>query len=330
VARGPTGPRDFDFQEIPWDAIKRWAPVVVIVVVVLLLGKEMVYKLDAHENAVVLRFGKVLKTAGPGLHFKLPYIDQAIPVNMAERPVEIGFRTIKAGVVSQFEASSRRHRAQSLILTGDLNCADVQWTVQYQVVDPIDYLFRVENVEGTIGDISLMVMRALVGDMTLHEVITTGRGELQQKARTEVQKRLDDLNCGVAIRQMQITHAKPPEKVKQAFEAVNVARQGYDQAINEAEKRRNEIIPGATAQKTVLIREAEGYQAQVTKRAKGESEALLTRFEAYKLAPKATRQRLYIEAMEQVLQQVDRKVIIDASLKGVLPLLQLNKQGGAQ
>jgi len=321
VSRGPGGRRDFTFEEIPWDAIKRWAPMVIGVIVVLKLAFGSVFQVAPYEKAVVLRFGEFRSIAGPGLHFKLPFIDQALKVNTAERYLEFGRRTTKAGKVSEFGTRTDEQKAESLALTGDLNCADIQWTIQYQVTDPRQYLFQVDEVEDTIRDISESVMRRLIGDMSLHYVITEGRETLQQEARKLTQQAMDELKgatgkkgCGVTIRQFQIVQASAPEEVKAAFEDVNVARQEYGRAKNEAEEERRRIRNAAETEKKRLVEQARGYAEKITNSVKGDCEAFEKRAAAFQRFEKESRQRLVYETLEKAYAGLDHLILIDDDL----------------
>jgi membrane protease subunit HflK len=224
----------------------------------------------------------------------------------------------------------------TLMLTGDLNAASVEWTVQWRISDPKQKLFSFYDPRDSESDqyleqvvimVARSVMNRLVGDYSIDEVLTEKRPEIRLAARTETQKTLDRYECGVTITDLQMQRVRPPQKVRPSFDSVNSAIQQRDKLENEANKERNQLIPTARAESDKKIREAEGYAARRRAEVAGEIDALRAKYAAYSAAPDITRMRLYLEAMEVILGNVDGKTIIDADLDQVLPLLQL--QGGA-
>jgi len=306
--------------------------VVVGVVVLIALGYGLlsaVYTVDADSEAVVLRLGKLHGTIGPGLHFKIPFgVDRVgiVPVRKVET-LEFGFETVTPGRRTTYRQIPEAQEV-SLMLTGDLNCAMVQWIVQYRVKDPADYLFNVELVEDTIRDVSESVVRGLVGDRSVDEVITTGREELAFEAKRMLQKLLDEYGCGVEIVALKLQNATPPEEVRDAFDAVNRARQEKDRIINEAEAERNKLIPAARGKRDRQIAEAEGYANRIIKEATGETAAFLAQLDEFERAKDVTRTRLFLETMQEIMMKCGRKTIVDDKLKGVLPILNLKQEGG--
>ncbi len=308
--------------------------VVALAVVVLLAIAiaSSVYTVPAESEAVVLRFGKYRSTEAPGLRWKLPFgIDRvyAVPVKRIHS-MEFGFHTVAAGRRTTY-TSTRDQTEAAEMLTGDLNIAHVEWVVQYQINDARAYLFNVAEVEDTIRDASEAVMQALVGDRSVDEVITTGREALKVEAETETQTALDRYDCGIKIIRITLQDVTPPEPVKDAFDAVNRARQEKDKVINQARAKRNELIPAARGEKEKKIKEAEGYRARKIRTAQGETKALLAQYETYRKRPEETRLRLFMETMEEVYTNAGRKVIVDPDVRGVLPLLDLGgARGGAR
>ncbi len=303
-------------------------------VIVILWGLfSCLYRVEADSEAVVLRFGKYLKTADPGLHYKLPFgIDRAyvVPVKRVQT-MEFGFRTVRAGKQTVYGRGTKEEAATSEMLTGDLNIANVEWTVQYQIKNAKAYLFHVANVEETIRDVSEAVMRTLVGDRSVDEVITMGREEVRAKALIETQNALDGFKCGVKLRSVNLQEVTVPDAVKNAFNKVNTARQKKDQIINQARGTRNSKVPaaGGKAKKTIL--EAQAYKKRKILEVTGEMSAFLKRYEVYKQAERETRVRLYMETMEKILSQCRKKVFLDESVKGILPHLDLGaREGGAR
>lgn len=294
------------------------------------LAMDAFYTVRENENAVVLRFGSYHATTSPGFHLKFPLADEVIKVNVTEeRRIRLPFG---------FSADWRNEQSEeaTLMLTGDLNAASVEWTLQWRVQDPKAKVLTFHDPGDPEGDTYLekvlvmaarSVMNRLVGDYSIDEVLTEKRPEIRLAAREATQDTLDQYECGVIITDLQMQRVRPPSKVRPAFDAVNSAIQRKDQLENEANKERNRLIPVARGDADKLVREAEGFAARRLAETQGEIEALLAKFEAYESAPDVTRQRLYLEAMSNVLSSVDKKIIIDSNLPQVLPLLPLQGQG---
>jgi membrane protease subunit HflK len=217
-----------------------------------------------------------------------------------------------------------------LELTGDLNAAVVEWTVQWRVREPDRYLFSIDqrHMDRTIEVVAKSVMHRLIGDYSMDEILTTKREEVGAEALRATQKVLDGYDCGVVVTGLQMQRVTPPELVKPHFDDVNAAIQKRDKLTNEANKERNQMIPQAQARADKLINEAKGYADRRRAEAHGETAALLAKYHAYKEAPDLTRRRLYLEAMEEVLATSGPKTIIDAELRGLVPLLQLGSESG--
>jgi len=307
------------------------AAVIVILLLVGIFGSF--YTVPANSEAVVLRFGRYTQTTGPGLHFKWPFgIDKAlvVPVDRDET-MEFGFHTTAAGKKTLYARATRDEQAASTMLTGGLNIADVTWTMQYRIDNATAYLFNVKDVEGTIRDVSESIMRTLVGDRSVDEIITIGRAEVELKAEELTQKMLKDLGCWVEVKNIKLQDVGPPEEVKDAFNKVNTAKQKKDQVIQEARAQRELRVPAARGKKEMEIKEAEAYQTRKILEVTGEMNALLRRNAEYLKAKRETRIRLYMETMEKILTQSQRKIFIDESVKGILPHLDLGGQkGGAR
>ncbi len=315
-------------QDVPWDLILIIVPIVLVVLVALYLVWASVYTVQPHEKAVVLRFGRYHATVDPGLRFCIPLADEVIKVSVEERSL----RLPPEGDLTPY---AREMGGESLMLTGDLDAVLVEWTVQWQVTDP--YRFSVkfyregepDYPERVLVTVAKNVMNRLVGDYSIDEVLTERRGEIGEEARQATQAILDGYECGIGIRDLQMQRTTPPAKVQPAYEQVNASEQRRAQLKNEADKERNRLLPEAEAEKDQMINEALGYAKRRWSEADGEIKALLARYRAYEKAPDVTRQRLYIEAMEDVLGQVESKIILDADLPDkVLPLLPLDQ--GAQ
>jgi len=313
--------------EVPWDSLLAVAPIVLLAMVLLYLLWSSVYTVEPHEKAVVFRFGKYNTTVDPGLRFCIPLVDEVIKVSVEEHSLRLP--------VGYARRPDRMPEGESLMLTGDLDAVLVEWTVQWQVTDPFLYstkFFRQGDPsypERVLIAVAQTVMNRLVGDYSIDEVLTESRGEIGEEARQATQDILDSYSCGIGIRDLQMQRTTPPAKVQPAYEQVNASEQLRAQLKNEADKERNKLLPEAEAEKDKMINEALGYAKRRWAEADGEIKALLDKYHAYEKAPEVTRERLYIEAMQEVLGQVDSKVIIDADLpERVLPLLPLDQGAG--
>jgi len=307
---------------------------VILVACGLYFGQSMFYTVAADEEAVVQRFGKYDRTAGPGLRFKLPaFIEEytKVPVK-AVQTMEFGFRTAKAGQRTQYHEPTPDDQVMARMLTGDLSLAHVEWTVLYKIHDAKAYLFNVggeartqtANIEGVIHDVAENIMRRKVGDISIDEALTTGREAIGAGAKPEMQAKLDAIGAGVEIVRVDVQQAQPPEKVVDAWDSVNRARQDKERIINEANGERNSVVPAARGERDRAIREAQGYALRVVETATGKAEAFKVQAAEYKKAPEVTRTRIYIEAMQQVLGGAEVTVIDGALMDNALPLIDLN------
>lgn len=281
------------------------------------------YQVQPEEVGVVLRFGKYVRTTDPGLHAKIPFVESVVRVPVQRQlKQEFGFRTIRSDVRSQFETSGFQH--ESLMLTGDLNVAIVEWIVQYRVADPYNYLFKVRNVEDTFRDMNEAVVREVVGDRTVTEVLTVGRQEIEIRTQELLQELCTQYETGITIDQVVLQDVNPPDPVKPSWDEVNQAQQQRDRLINEARAEYNEVIPRARGEAEQLVLQAEGYATDRVNRAEGESARFKSLYESYRRAPEVTRRRLYLETMQRVLPRVGTKLLLDDKADSVLPLLQLD------
>ena len=300
--------------------------VLVAVALIILVGLfTSVYSVQTEGQAVVKRFGKVVGIKDPGLKWKLPFgIDRAyfVPTKRVLKE-EFGFRTVAPGRRTQYSKGDLTSQ-ESLMLTGDLNVIDVEWVVQYRIVDPEKFLHRVRAQGETIRDIAEAVMRRIVGNRLGREVLTIGRVEIASKARNEMQRILQDYNLGISIETVELQDVTPPDSVKPAFNEVNEARQERERLINEAEKYRNQVVPKAEGEAAQTVAEAEAYRAQRVNRAKGGASRFTAVLEEYTKAKEVTRRRLFLEMIDQVLPQLGKIFIIDPTKTSPLPLLNLD------
>jgi membrane protease subunit HflK len=286
------------------------------------------FSIKPEEVGLVLRFGKYSRKAEPGLHFKLPAPVETLYRVPVERQLkqEFGFRTEEAGVRTRYSTKDFSH--ESLMLTGDLNVADVEWIVQYRVVDPYKYTFKVRDIESTFGAMNEAMMRAVVGDRSVNEVLTIGRQEIQSEVEQRLQALCDQYETGIKVEQIVLQDVNPPEEVKPSFNEVNEAEQERERTINEARAEYNRIIPRARGEAQQTIQQAEGYAVDRTNSAKGDVVLFEELLAAYRRAPEVTRRRIYLETMQAIYPKVERKILLDDDLKSVLPLLNL--EGGTQ
>jgi membrane protease subunit HflK len=321
------------FPSAAWQRFIPLIPWVIGAVLLIELLFDTSYTVEPHEQAVVLRFGKYHATTTPGLHFKLPIVDNVMKVSVEEHGLRLPFGAQSTGEQATPVEGMRQLEEDTLMLTGDLNTASVEWTVAWRVTEPSEYLFRFprgakdEFATDLITFVSRTVMNRLVGDYSFDEVIGPKRSDIANEARGDTQRILDAYKCGITITALQMQRVIPPDRVKPAFDKVNAAIQQKQKLENEAEQERNKLLPEAKASRDKLIREAEGYASRRRAEAHGEIEALLVKYQAYQRAPEVTRQRLYIEAMQDLLVGVKNKTVIDADLKQLLPLLNLDSKG---
>ena len=289
-----------------------------------------IYSIGPDEVGVIQRFGKYLGISSPGLHAKIPFgIEKVTPIKVEKIfKEEFGVRTMRPGVRTVYYP--QQHLEESLMLTGDLNILDVRWIVQFKIKDPVKLLFAVRNPQDTIRDISEVVMRRLVGDYSVDEVLTIKREEIDHFAQIEMQKILDSYQAGVQVVTVKLLDVNPPEKVKPAFNEVNEAKQEREKMVNQAWEAYNKVIPKARGEAEKTIREAEGYALDKINRAKGEAERFLVTLAEYKKAPQITQKRLYLETLSDVLPKSKQKYIVDPKQSSILPLLNIGEKGGAR
>jgi len=283
------------------------------------------FTISPEEVGVVLRFGKFSHTAEPGLNFKIPFVDavEKVPVQRQLKE-EFGFRTESAGVRTRYSKAS--FLDESLMLTGDLNAADVEWIVQYRISDPYKYLFKVRGTRNTFRAMTEAVMREIVGDRTVNEVLTVGRQEISVSVQVMLQELCDQYETGIRVDQVVLQDVNPPERVKPSFNEVNQAQQEKEKLINQAQTEFNQVIPKARGEAEQLIQQAEGYTLERVNKARGEATRFNALFSEYRRAKDVTRQRIYLETLNNILPKVGKKLIVDENIKGLIPLLDLKKE----
>ena len=285
------------------------------------------------EVGVVMRFGEFQREVSPGLNFKIPFGFESVQKVPVERQLkqEFGYRTAGAGSATRYSSENFSH--ESLMLTGDLNLADVEWVVQYRISDPYKFLFRVRNPEKTLRDISEAVMRQVVGDRTVDEVLTVGRQEVATQVELLLQEICDEYENGITIDQVVLQDVNPPEPVKDSFNAVNEAQQEREKLVNEALTEFNRVVPRARGEALQTIQNAEGYALERVNRAEGDATRFNQLYNEYIKAPDVTKRRIYLETMNTILPKIGNKIVVDDNGQNVVPLLQmggLNVKSGAQ
>ena len=298
---------------------------VVAILIGLLLLLTTYYQVEPEEVGVVQLFGAYVRTTGPGPHLKLPFgIERVTKVPVQRQlKMEFGFRTSRTGTRSEYEPDSQETTDESVMLTGDLNVAVVEWIVQFRIKDPKAFLFHIRNVPKTFRDMSEAAVRRVVGDHSVDEVITIGRAEIELAARAELQRLCDLYGIGIEVQQLKLQNVNPPGPVRPAFNEVNQAIQEKERAINEAWAEYNQAVPRAKGEAEQAVRAAEGYALDRENRALGDAKRFEALHAEYRKAPDVTRKRMYLETMGEIVPRLGKKVIVDDKARGVLPFLQL-------
>ena len=287
------------------------------------------YTVPSDSVAVVQRFGKYLKNVPPGLHFKLPLGIDAATIVPVKRQLKQEFGFTTPGATDPFQ-SPRDGRRETEMVTGDLNAALVEWVVQYRIADPAKFLFEVREPGGTLRHVSESVMREVVGDRTVDEVITIGRQEIETEALVKMQELSSKYAMGISIDQVQLKNINPPRPVQESFNEVNQAQQEKEKLINEARRDYNKVIPLAEGEKDQRIREADGYRLKRINEAEGDAARFSALLAEYSKAPEVTRRRIYIETLQEVMPTIRSTIIVDEQSHSILPLLNLDSQQGAR
>lgn len=289
------------------------------------------YTVPSDSVAVIQRFGAYHDEVPPGLHFKLPLgIDVAtiVPVKRQLKQ-EFGFSTPGANDLRQ--TSVRRDgKRETEMVTGDLNAALVEWVVQYRISDPRKFLFEVREPSETLRYVSESVMREVVGDRTVDEVITIGRQEIESEALIKMQTLSTKYAMGLSIDQVQLKNINPPEPVQESFNEVNQAQQEKEKLINEARRDYNKVIPLAEGEKDQRVREADGYRLKRINEAEGDAARFRALLGEYVKAPEVTRRRIYIETLQDVMPEIQSTIIVDGQTSSILPLLDLTSKKGTR
>lgn len=300
----------------------------VVLFLIVIAGFSSYYTVEPDEEAIVIRFGKYINTTQPGLHFKIPLgVDKVIKVKTKiVHQAEFGFRT-KSTNTRRTTYDSNSHQSESLMLTGDLNVAQVEWVVQFQISDPFKFLFKTSEPITNIRDVSESIMRRVVGDKLVNEVLTTGRVMIAGDAKVLMQQILDKYDLGIMIKSIKLQDVNPPKVVQPSFNDVNSAKQEQEKMINQAEQAYNKVIPEARGKAQKLVSEAEGYSMSIVNRAHGDAERFSAIYKEYRRAPAITRKRIFIDTMESIFQNLNEVTIVDPKVKGLLPIFNKSTMG---
>jgi len=318
---------------MPFTIKPRLIVIAVIVIALIILITSSFFVVDQTEQGVVLRFGRFARIAGPGLNFKMPFSIEKnynVPTQVVQT-LQFGFRTERPAVTSVY--SSADYPEESVMLSGDLNILDVEWTIQYLIIDPRAWLFNIENKEKTIRDISQSVINQLVGDRAILDVIGAERTTIEAEGQRLLNDTLNSYNMGVNIITVKLRNIVPPAgEVQDAFEDVNKAIQDMNRLINEGKEEYNREIPKAQGEASKIGQEAQGYAAERVNKARGDVARFNSVLEEYSKNPEVTRTRLYIEMVEEIFAGEEGTDLIDRNLENFIPLktLQGSAQGGAQ
>ena len=302
----------------------------VLVLVALSILLTVFYTVEADEVAVVQRFGRYVRLEDPGLRYKLPFGLETVSKVKVERihKEEFGFRTEEPGVRTRF--SQRSYPEEAIMLTGDLNVADVEWIVQYRIADPVKYLFANRRPVAALRDVAQIVMRTVVGDHTVTEVLTERRMEIASEVEGKMQELLDLYETGLRVEAVKMQNVTPPsDAVKRAFNEVNEAQQEQERKINQARQEYNQEVPRERGEADRTIAKAEGYAIQRVNSAKGDVARFNALLAEYQKAPDVTRRRLYLETMQDILPEVRQVFVFDANQPAsLLPFLDLQRSDG--
>jgi len=335
----PTGPgQQPDLEEIlrrGQDRIRQAMPggrmsgplvgLIAVVAIALIGFFGFTVRVNPEELGIVLRFGKYVRQLPPGLNFRWPYpIEQVtLPKVTRVNRIEIGMRGSSATDGRETSGAVRDVPEESLMLTGDENIVDVDFVVFWQIKNAADYLFNIQNPEGTVKDVAESAMREIVGQSDIEPILTEARAKTEASVQELMQQTLDSYGAGVLVRQVQLQKVDPPQQVIDAFRDVQAARADKERLQNEARAYSNKVIQEAKGDAERILQAAQGYRGQVIAESKGEADRFLKVYDQYKLAPDVTRKRMFIETMQRVLGDTDKIIIDQKAGQGVVPYLPL-------
>jgi membrane protease subunit HflK len=321
-------PNTFEMSRFGLGSARLWKWGLLLLVVAIFIGSG-VYTVSSDSVGIVQRFGKYDREVQPGLHFKIPFGVETATIVPVKRQLKQEFGFVTPGASDPFQGT-RDPARETQMVTGDLNSALVEWVAQYRVSDPLNFLFHIRDPQITLRDVSESVMREVVGDRTVDEVITIGRQDIEVEALARMQALAARYELGVSIDQVQLKNVNPPQPVQESFNEVNQAQQEKERLINEARREYNRVIPLANGEKDQRIQEAEGYKLRRVNEAQGDVARFNAVLAEYLKAPEVTKRRIYLETLQEVLPKLRSKVILDESGSQILPLLQLDPRTQVQ
>jgi modulator of FtsH protease HflK len=304
--------------------VLRYAWIGIAAAILVVLGFSSYYVVPTDSKGVVQRFGRFNRITEPGLHLKLPLIE-TVSKPQVERIFkdEFGFRTLQAGVQSTY---GKKNTEESLMLCGDLSVAQVEWIVQYKIGDPKLFLFNVRNPSKVIRDVAESVMRSLVGDSSVDEVLASRRTDINVEAGLKMQTILDKYESGINIVAVKLQDVNPPDKVKPAFNEVNASQQDKERLVNQALEEYYKVVPRARGEALQKVKQAEAYAIDRINTAQGDASRFNQIYAEYKQSEDVTRRRMYLESLGKVLPKIEKKYIVDESVKGLLPMMQIGEK----
>lgn len=325
IRRGFRGPGKFPQH----DGGRKWLLLFFAVLVMVGLWSAH-FTVPSDSVGIIQRFGRYVKMVEPGLHFKLPFAFDVAVIVPVKRQLkqEFGFITPGASDPDQSPLKNNEIRETQMV-TGDLNAVLVEWVVQYRITDPVKYLFEVRAPGATLRYVSESVMREVVGDRTVDEVITIGRQEIEIDALDKMQVLTQKYAMGISIDQVQLKNINPPQAVQSSFNEVNQAQQEKEKLINEARRDYNKVIPLAEGEKDQRIREADGYRLKRINEAEGDAARFGALYVEYQKSPEVTQRRIYLETMQEVLTDIKTKIVVAEQATGILPLFHLESTQSA-
>lgn len=299
----------------------------VLVLLIAIGALTSFYQVPANSVGVVQRFGKYLDTTQPGLNFKLPFgVDRVTQVETRRQlKLEFGYETPGATNEYQFNTDYNERESEKNMVTGDLNAAVVEWVVQFHIEEARDYVFNFLEPQATLRDMSEAVMREVIGDRSIDEVLTVGRQEIEVKSLERLQVIVHALKMGIRIDQIQLGNVNPPAEVKDSFDEVNRAQQQKESSINQANGEYNRVIPEARGLAEQSISQSEGYATQRVNEAEGDASRFTALLTEYQKAPEVTKKRIYLETLGEVLPTIPGKIIVDDRVPQFLPLMHLQQ-----
>ncbi len=332
---GGQGPKAPDLEEIirlgqdrfkgmfPGGSMSGWAFGLILLALLVIWLATGLYRVQPDEQGVVLRFGKWVETTQPGLNWHLPYPIETVETPSVERinAIDIGFRSLGA---DRARSQARDIAEESLMVTGDQNIIDINFTVQWKIADAGKFLFQIREPEATVKIVAESAMREIIGRTDIQPALTEARQDIEVKTRILLQSVLNEYDAGIEITQVQLQNVAPPAQVIDAFDDVQRARQDLDRLRNEADAYRNDILPRARGEAQVMIQQAQGYRERLKNEAEGEAQRFIQVYDAYRQNPAVARRRMYLETMQNVFSSID-KVIMDQGARGVVPYLPLDQ-----